>query len=52
MDSQASYRRQSQFVPFTPAFDAPIRGVPVGLLSYGRMAFDMETLEWFGHTRC
>jgi len=32
--SQASYRRRSRFVPSTPAFDAPVRGVPVGLLPW------------------
>ena len=34
--------RESQFLPTPPAFDAPVRRVPVGI-------FDMEKLEWCGY---
>ena len=45
IDSQASYRRRSRFVPSTPAFDAPVRGSRRTIA----MAFDAEKLEWFGY---
>ena len=41
INSQASYRRRSRFVPSAPAFDAPVRGVPS----------DYCHGVWYGKTR-
>jgi len=37
---------ESWFLPTPPAFDAPVRGVPVGILSCGLVR---KKLEWFGY---
>jgi len=36
---------ESRFLPTSPAFDAPVKGVSVGI------RFGAEKLEWFGYTR-
>jgi len=37
---------ESRFLPTQPAFDAPVRGVPVGVLPFGA-----EKLEWCGYRK-